>query len=95
MQSNCPCVFQTKIKPDKKSLDDVSVFTRLSRVGLEIFPVTIEDKIKELSVSRMWFLAPHFGGSAVQTHPRIGKKKLQQHGFDNFMYATLVSTQGL
>jgi hypothetical protein len=71
----------------------VSVFTRLSRVGLEIFPITIEDEIKQFSVSRLDFLSPHFGGNAVQTHPPISEEKLQKHGFDNFMYAQLVSVQ--
>ncbi|KAF9779240.1 hypothetical protein BJ322DRAFT_1113588 [Thelephora terrestris] len=79
----------TKLKPDKKSLDDVSVFTRLSKVGLEIFPVTIEGQIQELSVSRR-FLSLHFGGSPVGSYPTIGKKKLESHGFDNFMYVSLL-----
>jgi len=82
---------QTGIKPDKESMDDVSVFTRLSRVGLEIFPITIEDKVKVLSVSRQGFLSKHFGGSSVSTHPKISKKNLRKHGFDNFMYIPLVS----
>ena len=82
---------QAGIKPDKKSLDDVSVFTRLSRVGLAIFPITIENKIKDLSVSRMWYLSGHFGGGPVGTFPIIGKEKLEKHGFDHFMYLPLVS----
>lgn len=69
----------------------MSVFTRLSRVGLEIFPIAIEDEIKQFSVSRLDFLSPHFGGNAVQSHPLLSEKNLQKHGFDNFMYAKLVS----
>ena len=72
-------------------MDDVSVFTRLSKIGLEIFPITIENKIKELSVSRQGFLSKEFGGNSVETHPEISKEKFQKCGFGNFMYITLVS----
>lgn len=83
---------QTSLKKDKKSLDDVSVFTRLSRIGLEIFPITIEDEIKWFSVGRI-FLSQHFGGTSRGTFPTIKEERVQKHGFDNLMYASLVSTQ--
>ena len=86
-----PVFLQAKLKPDKKSLDNVSVFTRLSRVGLEIFPTTIEDEIKELSVSRPKILSKYFGGSPVGTHPQVKEEKFKQHGFGNFMYIKMVS----
>ena len=90
IECNRPCL-QTKLKTDKKSLDDISVFTRLSKIGLEVFPVTIEAKVKELSVSRPGVLSKNFGGSPMGVHPKISPKNLQNHGFDNFMYVTLVS----
>jgi len=76
-----------------KSLDDTSVFTRLSRVGLEIFPITIEDEVKEFLVSRTSFLSPYFGGSSVSTLPTISSDNVAKRGYDNFMYISLVSVQ--
>jgi hypothetical protein len=73
-------------------LDSVSVFTRLSRIGLEIFPITIEDEIRDFSISRV-LISQHFGGTARGTFPAIKKERVQQHGFDNFMCANLVSIQ--
>ena len=73
-------------------MDDVSVFTRLSKIGLEIFSITIEDEIKELSVSRQ-LLSKHFGGGRVATFPEIRQDKLQKHGFDKWMCMNLVSAQ--
>lgn len=80
------------MKKDKKALDDVSVYTRLSRVGLELFPISIEDEIKEVSVSRI-LLSMKFGGSAVETFPGIKEQRLRKHGFDRFMCINLVSLQ--
>jgi len=79
------------LKKDKKALDDVTVFTRLSKIGLEIFPITIEDEIKEFSVSRVKFLSTYFGGSSVDTFPSIKQDRVQKHGFDKFMCINLVS----
>ena len=64
------------MKKSKVALDDVSIFTRLSRIGLELFPITIEDEIKEFSVRRP-FLSHHFGGSAVGTFPVIKKDRVR------------------
>jgi len=80
------------LKKDKKAFDDVTVFTRLSKIGLEIFPITIEDEVKEFSVSRA-LLSTHFGGSAVATFPDISQGMLQKHGFDKWMCINLVSAQ--
>lgn len=85
-----PDLLQTSLKKEKKSFDDVSVFTRLSRIGLEIFPITLEDKIKGFLVGR-FFLSRNFGGNPAEVFPAIEKERLQDHGFDNFMYCTLVS----
>ncbi|KAF9646510.1 hypothetical protein BDM02DRAFT_3099721, partial [Thelephora ganbajun] len=52
------------------------------------FPITIEDEIKELSVSRL-FLSKYFGGSAVATFPKLLEDNIQRHGFDNFMCINL------
>lgn len=71
-------------------MDDISVYTRLSKIGLDVFPITIEDKIKEFSTSRR-FLSKHFGGSAVRAFPNIDQEKSAKHGFDKFMYIPLVS----
>ena len=71
-------------------MDDVSVFTRLSKIGLDIFPITVEDEIKEFSVSRA-FLSTKFGGGRVDTYPTIEAEKFRSHGFGNFMYVNLVS----
>lgn len=71
-------------------MNDVSVYTRLSKIGLDIFPIPIEDKIKEFSIGRL-FLSKHFGGSSVDAFPRIKQKRLKEHGFDKFMYLPLVS----
>ena len=71
-------------------MDDVSVYTRLSKIGLDIFPITIEDGVKDFSVSRL-FLSKHFGGSAVDAFPRIKAKRFKEHGFGKFMYIPLVS----
>ena len=87
-------LLQTSSKKDNKSLDDVSVFTRLSRIGLEIFPITVEDEVKGFSVARA-LLSAHFGGSSRGAFPNIKKEKVKKHGFDNLMYANLVSTQNL
>ena len=80
-----------KSEPGKILLDDVSVFTRLSKVGLEIFPITIGSEIRELLVSRRGLLSKHFGGCSRGTFPSIKKEKFERHGFDNFMYVHLVS----
>lgn len=82
------------MKKDKKALDDVSVFTRLSKIGLEIFPITIEDEIKKFLVRRS-FLSAHFGGSRVDIRPTISQDNRRKHGFDNFMYIGLVRTLDL
>jgi len=61
------------------------------KVGLEIFPVTIEDEVKEFSVPRQGFLSQYFGGNAMSTRPSISPKMLARRGYDNFMYIKLVS----
>ena len=81
---------QSSTKPDKKALDDVSVYTRLSKIGLETFPITIEEEIKDFAVGRI-FLSQHFGGSPVGTFPTTKEERILQHGFDNLMYANTVS----
>jgi len=85
-------LLQTSSEENKKILDDVSVFTRLSKVGLGIFPITIEEEIKELAVARL-LISKTFGGNTVQAFPDIGEESLEGHGFDNFMCISLVSTQ--
>lgn len=70
----------------------MSVFTRLSKIGLDVFPITIEDEIKQLSVTRA-LLSKEFGGSAMATFPTIDKEKSLQHGFDKFMCISMVSAQ--
>ena len=85
-------LFQTSSEKTEKVLDEVSVFTRLSKIGLEIFPITIEDELKELAVARI-LISKTFGGSAVDVFPDISEKRLEEHGFGNFMCITLVSTQ--
>jgi len=82
---------QTNPKKGKTGLGDVSVYTRLSKIGLDIFPITIEDKIKEFSIGRV-FLSQLFGGSPVDVFPKVKPKKFKKHGFDNFIYIPLVST---
>ena len=75
-------LFQTSSEKTEKVLDDVSVFTRLSKIGLEIFPITIEDELKELAVARI-LISKTFGGSAVDVFPDISEKRLEEHGFGN------------
>jgi len=82
---------QTNLKKGKTALGDVSVYTRLSKIGLDIFLITIEDKIKEFSIGRV-FLSQLFGGSPVDAFPKIKAKRFKEHGFDNFIYIPLVST---
>jgi len=84
---------QTSFKRYGKALDDVTVFTRLSKIGLEIFPITIEDEIKEFSITR-GLLSKHFGGGRVATFPEIRQwDESQEHGFDKWMCINLVSAQ--
>lgn len=71
-------------------MNDVSVFTRLSKIGLEIFPITVADEIKNFIVGRI-LLSQHFGGTSRGPFPRVMEERVRGHGFDNFMYANLVS----
>ena len=69
----------------------MSVYARLSKFGLDIFPIPIEDEIKELPVGRV-FLSKQFGGSSVRAFPTINPKRFKEHGFNKLMYIPLVST---
>ena len=90
-RSSSPPPPQTNVKKDKKSLDDISVFTRLAKIGLEVFPIAVADEIKGFTVGRL-LLSQHFGGASRGPFPHVKEERVQKHGFDNFMYANLVST---
>ena len=65
------------------------------KIGLEIFPVTIEDEVKEFSVLHQGFLLQYFwwkrNGNASIHQPRDACEAWAR--YDNFMYIKLVSMQ--
>ncbi|KIM42723.1 hypothetical protein M413DRAFT_444394 [Hebeloma cylindrosporum] len=73
-----------KIK--KKSNRGFSLDTVWARTdGIPAFEVPLDKETQELTVSRD-FMSSTYGGSMQATCPKISKRKLAQHGKDNFTY---------
>lgn len=60
----------------------------INAIGRDPYPIDLDPHIMQVTVSRQ-FMSAVYGGSAQSLFPKIGKKKLEKHGYDNFFYLRL------
>ncbi|KDR74309.1 hypothetical protein GALMADRAFT_250113 [Galerina marginata CBS 339.88] len=65
------------------SLD--SIRDRLIPIGLDPFPITLDENLQNTTVSRA-FMSSRYGGNTQETFPNIGARHLATHGMNDFMY---------
>ncbi|KAF9457402.1 hypothetical protein BDZ94DRAFT_1273316 [Collybia nuda] len=76
-----------KKKPNiELSIDTVR--DRMKSIGYDLYPVPLEKDIQDVTVTRQ-FMSDVYGGSSMETSPKISEKKLALHGLDDFMYLNL------
>lgn len=76
-----------KIKSEKALSDNVLV-NRLSEITSPPFQIGLPDDILKLAVPRE-FISSIYGGNPQETFPLIGKRFVDQHGLNDFMYPNL------
>ncbi|EIW83872.1 hypothetical protein CONPUDRAFT_142400 [Coniophora puteana RWD-64-598 SS2] len=80
--------FPVKIKEERQLSTD-SVYNRIAKVGMELYPGVPDDPIFTSLVAPREFYSHLFGGSCQSTFPTISKRNLERHGYDDFMYTLL------
>lgn len=63
-----------------------SVAYRLNAIGLDPYPIVLDDNIKRATVTRDW-ISKTYGGSSQGAEPKINRKKFT-HGLDDFLFIT-------
>lgn len=74
-----------KIKQDADlTLDNVAY--RLNAIGLDPYPIALDNNIKRATVTRDW-ISKTYGGNPRAAEPKINRKKFT-HGLDDFLFIT-------
>jgi hypothetical protein len=89
-QINVAPLLQPKVKKDeRKEFDLDTIYRRLANNRQKPYPIDLPSTIRDSPVKRL-FMAQTYGGSPVNTFPRIRPELLAKHGYDDFMYLTLL-----
>ena len=64
------------------------VFDRLKDIGLDKYPITLDEATRYHTFSR-YYIANLYGGSTVDTFPNVDPEKVAVHGINNFCFPSL------
>jgi hypothetical protein len=75
---------------EEMMLSDQVLYNRLNGNGISLdpFPIDLEKTIRDTPVNRD-FMSNKYGGSSVAVFPSISKERVEQHGYNDFMYLTM------
>lgn len=65
-----------------------ALWDRIMKMNWPVYEVPVPQDIRDVAVPRE-FLSAIYGGNSQETLPSIGKRFLDQHGLDDFMYPSL------
>lgn len=60
-------------------------FQALGPSGLDLYPITLDKSLQDVMVSRV-FMSAEYGGGSQAVCPTIGKKHIEKHGMNDFMF---------
>lgn len=82
-----PTAQATIKKKDGIKLDADSILTRFTAAGipLGLYPTGCDKSLQDTAVRRD-FMSETFGGNRRQVFPSIDQRRVQEHGYNDFMY---------